>query len=113
MTIDRWTVVLSDLAQRDFREITGSTARRFGRTQADRYVGLVNSTPRRLSSGPYDLLSTPRADLGDDFRAQHVPRPGRHVVLYCPAADRPNVVEVLRILHDAMDFRQHLPSSEL
>jgi toxin ParE1/3/4 len=36
-------------------------------------------------------------------------RKGRHVVLFRMEDMKNNVIEVLRILHDAMDFARHLP----
>nr|WP_246784524.1 MULTISPECIES: type II toxin-antitoxin system RelE/ParE family toxin [unclassified Bradyrhizobium] len=54
--------------------------------------------------------SRPRDEIMADLRTLHVARHGRrgsHFLMYRAAAD--STIEIVRILHDRMDFRRHVP----
>ncbi len=84
-----WTVRLTAAAEADFEDILRWTVGRFGEAQARIYA---------------ETLSAALNDLG---------RKGSHFVMFRVgrAPDR-EVIEVLRLLHDAMDLQRHLPPAE-
>lgn len=109
----RWKVRLSEPAQRDFVEIVGHTADAFGPRQARVYEAALRKTVATLTAGPEARGTLARDDLGADLRTLHISRTGvrgRHLIVYRAGPDR--TIEVLRILHDAMDLGRHVPTSE-
>ena len=73
-------------------------------------LGVSVETLPALESGPVAPGSATRDEIMPGLRSLHIARrgrPGRHFILY-RAADG-NVVEVLRILHDAMELSRHMP----
>lgn len=114
MTGPVWTIVVSAAAEADFFDILRWTAGRFGSRQAAAYGELLADAA--LSAGPGTRGARPRAEIGGDLYTLSVrrnERRGRHFILFrarAGAADR--TVEVLRILHDAMDLGRHAPPAE-
>jgi toxin ParE1/3/4 len=110
----RWDVILSWPARQDFQTIIAWTADTFGRAQANSYRATLIAALRRLEGGPTVLGTLARDEIGRGRRTLHVNRTGgrgRHVILF---ETRDNgIVNVLRILHDAMDLPRHIPPSEL
>ena len=65
---------------------------------------------RELAAGPDVLGSKVRDDILPGLRALHVARGGRggrHFLLYRATANLE--IEILRILHESMEPRRHLP----
>ena len=105
----RWTVRLSDPAENDFDDIVAFTAERFGARQAITYQSTLKLALNALAAGPEVRGSSNRDDVGDGLRSLHVARKGRggrHLIIYREMPGR--TIEVLRILHDAMDLAQHM-----
>jgi hypothetical protein len=48
-------------------------------------------------------------DIGANLHTLHVGPRGRHIILFRTAHMPGGAIDVLRILHDAMDFARHLP----
>jgi len=68
---------------------------------------------REFAAGPDVLGSRARDDISPGLRTLDVARRGRrgrHFLLYRATADLE--IEILRILHDAMELRRHLPPAE-
>lgn len=93
--------VLSPRAQADVDEIWNYTAQRWGDDQAERYlrgiadaVALIAETPER---------GRPCDHVREGYRKYPV---GSHVLFYRMTA---RGVDVVRILHQRMDFDRHLP----
>ena len=110
MTSSSWQVRLSAEALNDFRLIVTYSADKFGRVKAAAYSGLLREALASLEQGPNVPGSAARDEILPDLRSLHVSRKGRrgsHFILY--RAVVPGVIEVLRLLHDAMDLRRHLP----
>lgn len=106
-----WTVRLSETAQRDFQEIIHWTAERFGEIQANVYAGVLISAIQELHTGPRVAGVKTRGDIGRGILTLHVARAGRkgrHFLMLRVGGDQENVIEVVRILHDAMDLPRHL-----
>lgn len=110
MTPPSWRVQISAEALNDFRLIVTYSADKFGGIQAAAYSGLLGEVLASLEQGPDVPGSVARDEILPDLRSLHVPRKGRkgsHFILYRAAV--PGVIEVLRLLHDAMDIKRHLP----
>jgi toxin ParE1/3/4 len=104
-------VRLSAAADADFDNIWQWTAHRFGVEQAQTYHALLYEVLTKLASDRSGLLGRPREDLGPGLRTLHVSR-GRHVIVFCigESGGKP-AIDVLRVLHDAMDLARHVADS--
>jgi len=93
-------VQFSRRADGDLTRIWRYTSERWGRPQADRYIGQIRDAVTTLMANP---LAGDRSEvLGDGYRRYRV---GSHVVFYRLA---PDTIRVVRVLHIRMDFGQHL-----
>jgi toxin ParE1/3/4 len=111
VTTEKWTIRLSGPAQRDFRRILSETTRDFGENQASAYRELLLDAIANLQTGPDNVLSRARNDVRPGLWFLHVARRGRHGrhnLVYRVTGEAN--IEIIRILHDAMDFARHLPS---
>lgn len=92
--------VLSPLAQGDIEKIWTSTAERWGIAQAETYVRQI---------GRHIEMVADRPSIGSaclEVRAGYFKYPsGSHVLFYRQAKEG---IDVVRILHERMDFKQHL-----
>jgi toxin ParE1/3/4 len=109
----QWTVRLTEAAEADFVDILQWTKWRFGDRQARAYGRTLREAITALSGGPATLGVRPRPEVGSSYFTLHVARDGRrgrHFLLFA-TAETPGtrLIQVLRILHDAMDLRQHVP----
>jgi toxin ParE1/3/4 len=112
-----WTVRLSATASVDFEDILGWTARRFGADQALAYAETLAHALAALTEGPDIIGARMRDDIGANLRTLHVAsneRRRRHIILFRvdSEADR-RFIDVLRILHDAMDLTRHIPPDNM
>ena len=109
----KWNVRLSEAAQRDFDKLYLWTLERFGADQAGAYRRLVLDSLRSLEGGPAIVGVKDHAGIPEHLRTLHVTRKGkrgRHVIVF--DASMSGRIQVLRILHDAMDFPRHLADDE-
>ncbi|MCC8396931.1 type II toxin-antitoxin system RelE/ParE family toxin [Paraburkholderia sp. MMS20-SJTR3] len=109
-----WTVRVSTVAQDDFSRIIGWTTREFGPQQARVYSQTLRSTLRDMAAGPALTGVAARDDIAPGLLTLHVARKGRkgrHFVMFRVVSDETRVLDVVRILHDAMDPALHIPSS--
>jgi toxin ParE1/3/4 len=104
---------LSALAQADIMDVLSWTAQRYGDQARERYEQLMSAALRDLSADPLRLGTVARPELGEGVRSYHlrssrkrtsVARP-RHLFLYRIRGT--SVVEVGRVLHDAMELERH------
>jgi len=112
MPAGEWRVRLSAAARRDFAEIIRWTTKTFGEVQARRYGATINKVLDELVAGPELLGSRARPDLGPNVRVVLVARQGRrarHLLAYRISGD--SELEIIRILHDAMDLARNMPGS--
>jgi plasmid stabilization system protein ParE len=110
---DSWLVVISDAAEADFGHIILWTEGRFGTEQSRRYAEAIRAALGRLSQGPSAIGVKPNADIAREIYSLHVDRlhrRARHVVFFRVSGERE--IEIIRILHDGMDFTQHLIAGE-
>jgi toxin ParE1/3/4 len=110
---------LSRPAQTDLTQILATSAERWGIEARRRYAALLAAAMRRVAADPEAAVSQERSDMLPGLRSFHlrhargedrgarVNRP-THILYYRPI--RPGLVEIVRILHERMDPRRHLPS---
>jgi toxin ParE1/3/4 len=108
-----WAVRVTATARRDFEEIVQWTEQRFGASQARLYARTLSDAIAALMHGPETLGMKRREDIGDCLYTLHVARNkrrGRHFLLCRIGGERVSrVLDLLRILYDAMDLPRHLP----
>jgi toxin ParE1/3/4 len=92
------------LARRELKSIGVFTASKWGADQAKRYLQSLDREIQRLSSHPE--LGTPCEDIRTGYRYLHI---HRHLVFYRTTGDQ---IEIVRVLHDAMDAVAPLRKSE-
>jgi toxin ParE1/3/4 len=105
-----WRIRLGVEAEKDFVRILAYTQNTFGPRQAETYQATILEALESLGSGPDVPGSIARDEIRPHLRSLHVARRGhrgRHLVLYRPGQGR--LIEVIRILHDAMDLARHIP----
>jgi toxin ParE1/3/4 len=105
----KWKVRLSEAAQLDFDELYLWTLERFGADQADSYRRLVLDALISLEGGPTTVDVKSHAEIPRHLKTFDVARKGkkgRHVIVFDASMSRR--IQVLRILHDAMDLPRHL-----
>ena len=105
-----WRIRLGAETEQDFRDILEWTAEMFGERQVDIYRATLPNALATLTGGPQIPGSVDREEILPGLRTLHVARNqrrGRHFIMYRAGAG--NVIEVLRILHDAMDLARHVP----
>jgi toxin ParE1/3/4 len=104
----KWRVRLSEDAERDFREAIRWTNARFGASQVRRYTATLHAAINALKNGPTPIDGRSREDIAPGLRVLHAARQGhraRHFILYRVVGEQ--TIEVVRMLHDAMDLRTH------
>ncbi|MHB9797810.1 type II toxin-antitoxin system RelE/ParE family toxin [Pseudomonas sp. MT3] len=104
-------------AQTDLIDILRYTHAKFGENARRRYQSLIRTAFVSVAAEPERIGSLDRKQLAVGLRSLHllycraeshngrVDRP-RHVVFYRVGSDQ--VVEIIRILHDAMEVERHL-----
>lgn len=91
---------LSPRAQNDVDDIWNYTARRFGVEQAETYMRQIDSHTRLVAGEPSIGRACP------DIRAGYFKyQSGSHVLFYRLVE---GVVDIVRILHERMDFKRHV-----
>jgi toxin ParE1/3/4 len=118
MAAGRWTVRLTASAEADMTNILSWTTNQFGETQARVYAQTLSAALVELATdGPATIGAKARDDIAKGLFTLHVARhgrKGRHLVLFrVSRGDAGNkLLDVLRILHDAMDLPRHLPPTD-
>ena len=93
---------LSKFAERDLAEILRYTIKTWGIEQGAAYFQLLTVAKTRIVNNPLLPGSKTRDDLADGCRAFRV---AKHLIFYRVSGD---CVEIARILHESMDFTQHV-----
>ncbi|HEV3432137.1 MAG TPA: type II toxin-antitoxin system RelE/ParE family toxin [Paraburkholderia sp.] len=105
-----WHVRLAALAEKDFRHILRWSTEHFGAAQARDYARTLTTTLQDLSFGPEIPGVRHRDEISPGLMTLHVAhnrRRGRHFVMFRVSAEQVRHIDVLRILHDAMDLPAH------
>lgn len=112
MTSGGWTVRLSAAAAADFDAILLWTLEQFGSRQARAYAGRLAAAMARLEQGPAVPGARRREEIAPGLSTLHIGPRGRHIILFRIGNERRRALDVLRILHDAMDLARHVPTDE-
>lgn len=99
-------VIRSPQASRDIVDVLAYTKERWGINQAREYRSLVKEAIEAIAKDP--RRGKLRDDVRPGIRALHIAqrgRPARHILFYRLGS---STVELVRFLHDAMDFARHL-----
>jgi toxin ParE1/3/4 len=116
VTEGAWSVRLTVAAETDFESIIGWTLEQFGDVQARLYAQVLSSAVEALTAGPNSPGAKARSEIGKHLFTLHVARVGqrgRHFVLFrVDGAAGRRQIDVLRILHDAMDLQRHVPEDK-
>jgi toxin ParE1/3/4 len=111
-----WTVRLTAAAEADFEEILRWTVDQFGKAQARIYAETISAALNDLAAGSTIVGARKRDDILKGIFTLHVARKnrkGRHIVMFRVGRTPDHeVIEVLRLHHDAMDLQRHLPPAE-
>jgi toxin ParE1/3/4 len=110
LTGKRWRIRLGAEAEQDFARILEYTRETFGPRQTGIYRDTLLNALAALGDGPDVLGSAARDEILLNLRTLHVARHGhrgRHFIMYRAAGD--DVIEIIRILHDAMELARHVP----
>lgn len=102
-------LIISASARRDIANALHHSARRWGPVQRQRYQALIGSALQDLQQNPVHPGSRARDEIRPGLRTFHIARPGqsgRHLVVY--RLDANGNVQVIRLLHDAMDLGRAL-----
>src|SRR5215469_7275691 len=111
---------LSRLAQADLADILATSARRWGIESRQCYGAMLAAAVRRLAAEPAGPSTRTRSELASGLRSFHlqysragarkasVRRPV-HIVYYRMIA--PELIEIVRVLHERMDPSRHLHDS--
>jgi toxin ParE1/3/4 len=107
-----WRVRLGAAAEVDFANILKWTTENFGARQSRVYRDTILRALGELTNGPDVAGSKAREEIMPGLRTLHVARRGHrgsHFLMY--RATPNGTIEIVRILHDRMDFQRHLPSA--
>ena len=108
---------LSRLAQADLRRILAASETRWGIEGRRRYAAILAAAMRKVAADPEGPVTRERADLSPHVRSMHL-RYARglepaatvkapvHILYY--RAVRPDVIEIVRILHERMEPGRHI-----
>jgi toxin ParE1/3/4 len=102
-------LIRSPLAKQDIKEVLTYTKEHWGNAQARQYGQLVENAHTVIAHNPQ--CGKP-SDLVPNIFSYPIRRPGkpaRHLLFY--RITPTGTVEILRLLHEAMDFDQHLALS--
>jgi toxin ParE1/3/4 len=116
-----WKLRLSVPAERDIEDILAHSETEFGETARLRYETLLAAALNDLLSDPDRAGVRLRDDLGPNVRSYHlllardrakgaygiVHKP-RHMVIFRLTV--PDTLDVGRVLHDAMEIADHIPT---
>jgi toxin ParE1/3/4 len=106
-------VRLSFAAEADVDDIVFWTTDRFGEAQARTYESILKKALLSLRDGPARAGSKSRPGIAPRLYSLHTARTShraRHLIFFELVGE--GRIEVVRILHDGMDFRRHLSSDE-
>jgi len=92
---------ISYKARADLKEIGRYTLKKWGVDQRNKCLGALFKSFQELASD--DLITVDCSEVRDGYRKYQI---GRHIVFYRVATS--GNIEIIRILHEAMDIKSHL-----
>lgn len=114
--VRRWLVRVMAAAEADYRNILRWTADQFGEGQAHVYAAILADALEELGEGPDITGARPRPEIGGELFTIHLGRHGRRarhfIVFRVKHEEGAAILEIVRILHDAMDLPRHVPPDD-
>jgi toxin ParE1/3/4 len=113
MAAHKWPVRLGAAAELDFANIIKCATEHFGSRPSRVYRNTLIQAIGEFAEGPDIVGSKTRDEIMPGLRTLHVAchgRRGRHFLMYRMAAGE--TIEIIRILHDSMDFQRHFASAD-
>lgn len=111
---------LAAQAEQDIEDLLSHTSEAFGVAARERYEALITRGMLDIAENPLRPESLDRSDLRAGIRSLHLMRSRhralgrvkkpRHVLFYRLQGQR--TIEIVRVLHDSMDFVRHLASDD-
>lgn len=112
---------LSRLARADLAQILAVSAERWGLEGRHCYAALLTAAMRKVATEPDGAATRDRAELSRGVRSFHLRharvggdqarvRPPLHVLFY--RVVRPDLVEIVRVLHERMEPSRHLDAEK-
>ena len=102
-------VRISRQAWNDLLDVKAHTLERYGFAQLEEYESLVEQALETIARNPE--AGQQRPELLSGVRSCHIGRRGRHARhLFFYRVGTDGTIEIIRFLHDAMDFVRHFPS---
>ena len=112
---------ISNAARADIVDILRLSQAQFAEQAPQRYQSLIIAALQSIAGTTYRIGSYDRDELAPGLRSYHLiysrqqathphgtVKSPRHIVFYRVAND--DVIEVVRLLHDAMEVQLHLPN---
>jgi len=108
---------LSALARNDLAQILAVSAERWGQEGRRRYAALLAAGMRKVAAQPDGTSTRDRSDLHRGVRSLHLRHAraddrdagvGNPVRVLFYRAVRPDLVEIVRVLHERMEPSRHL-----
>ena len=101
-------VLRSPRAKNDIKRVLQYTLKKWGEGQAWEYSALIEEALDTVGVDPARGKSVTAGPAGVlRFHIRQTGRDARHVLFYRIGVD--GTVEIIRLLHDSMDFERHLP----
>lgn len=108
---------LTKSARRDIGSILMTSEQRQGHDARTRYAALLLAAMRRVAEDPEGPSTSERSELRPGIRGFHI-RHSRNESREAPVANpvhvlfyrvtRPGIIEIVRVLHERMEPRQHV-----
>jgi plasmid stabilization system protein ParE len=109
-----WSVRFTSAAERDLRDISEWTHRKFGPLQDRTYAAAIEAAVAALESGPKLAGVRHSGDIAAglfSLRIKIKRRKGRHLLYFRVAVATHDII-IVRVLHDAMDPGRHIPEAD-
>jgi len=96
-------IIFAKRAKQDILDIVDYTIDKWGYNQAEIYKEKLKEAEKEIAQNPHSYLSKSRNDLRSGLRSIFA---GKHIFFYYIKDE--NTIEVIRVLHQAMDYKRHL-----
>jgi len=96
-------IIFSSDAIQDLINIANYTLDNWGLAQALKYNKKLENAYQKIRQNPTHTLTKARPDIRQNVRTLNV---GKHVIIY--HLKNAATVEIVRILHQSMDYKRHL-----
>lgn len=96
-------IIFAKRAKQDVLDIIDYSIDKWGYKQAEIYKEKLKEAEKEIAQNPYSYLSKSRDYLKTGLRSIFA---DKHIFFYCIKYEK--IIEVIRVLHQAMDYKRHL-----